>query len=208
MVVAAADFIRFSHKERSTEIRYNPFARMGPGPKVLAEVFPSADDELTYRRILERDGRPVSDLDEQDRKYRARLEAHQRELTGDPAGSRAARLKADELDRKKQEANVRRLVGPLHVHRSTRERHGRAQPTILVRFVPKPGGEPRTREARVARGFAGRVWVHEVEHDVIHVEAQAIEDVSIGLGLVGRLHKGSSIAVLAAERSRAPGCRR
>jgi len=192
LVVAAADFIRFSHRERSTEIRFNPFARMGPGPKVLAEVFPAADDEFTYRRILERDGKPASDLGEQDRKYRARLEAHQRELSGEPAGSRAARLKAEEQDRKKQEANVRNTLG-LFTFTIESRTSWEGAPAIVVSFVPKPGGQARTREARVAKGFAGRAWVHEHDYDVMHVEARAIEDVSFGLGLVARLHKGSSI---------------
>jgi hypothetical protein len=191
-VVAAADFIRFSHKERSTEIRFNPFARMGPWPKVLTEVFPSADDQFTYRRILERDGRPMSDLDEQDRKYRARLEAHQRELSGEPAGTRAARLKAEELDRAKQEANVRSTLD-LFTFTLERREMWEGVPAIVVRFVPKPGGQATSREARVAKGFSGRAWVHEHDGDVMHVKAQAIEDVSFGFGLVGRLYQGSSI---------------
>jgi hypothetical protein len=192
LVVAAADFIRFSHKERSTEIRFNPFASMGSWPKVLTEVFPSADDQFTYRRVLERDGRPVSDLDEQDRKYRARLEAHQRELSGELAGSRAARLKAEELDRARQEANVRSTL-ELFTFTLEKREIWEGTPAIVVRFVPKPGGQAKSREARVAKGFSGRAWVHEREGDVMHVEAQAIEDVSFGFGLVGRLHRGSSI---------------
>lgn len=192
LVVAAADFLRFSHKERSTEIRFNPFGRMGPWPKVLSEVYPSADDAFTYRRILERDGKPVSDLEEQDRKYRARLEAHQRELTGEAASSREARIKAEEQDRKKQEANVRATLELFTFALESRTTWEGA-PTIVIRFDPKPGGQARTREARVAKGFAGRAWVHEHDYDVMHVEAQAIEDVSFGLGLVGRLYKGSTI---------------
>ncbi len=173
LVIAAADYIRFSHRERSTEIRFNPFGNLGAGPIVLSEVFPSADDRLTYRRILERDGKPLSDLDEQDRRYRARL-------------------KGASPERTQQEANVRQTLELFTFALESRTIWA-GQPAIVVRFAPKPGGQARTREARVAKAFSGRVWVHEREHDVMYVEAQAIEDVSFGLGLVGRLHKGSSV---------------
>lgn len=192
LVATAADFIRFSHMERSTEMRFNPFGSLGTGPTVLLEVFPAADDAFTYRRVLERGGKKVSDLDEQDRRYRSRLEAHQRELSGERAATQAARLKAAEIDRAKQEANVRETL-ELFTFAIEARTTWAGEPAIVVRFTPKPGGQARTREARVAKGFAGRVWVHEYEHDVMYVEATAIDDVSFGMGLIGRIHKGSSV---------------
>lgn len=192
LVTAAADFIRFSHMERSTEIRFNPFGNLGTGPTVLMEVFPAADDAFTYRRVLERGGKPVTDLSEQDRKYRARLEAHEREVTGERAANRAARLKAAEIDRARQEANVRETLDLFTFAIEARTKWA-GQPAIIVRFAPKPGGQARTREARIAKSFAGRVWVHERDYDVMYVEAKAIDDVSFGMGLIGRIHKGSSV---------------
>jgi hypothetical protein len=192
LVAAAADFIRFSHMERSTEMRFNPFGNLGAGPTVLMEVFPAADDAFTYRRVLERGGKKVSDLDEQDRKYRARLDAHQREVIGERPSTRAARLKAAEIDRARQEANVRETL-ELFTFDVEERTTWAGEPAIIVRFTPKPGGQARTREARIAKAFAGRVWVQEHEYDVMYVEATAIDDVSFGMGLIGRIHKGSSI---------------
>ena len=72
--------------------------------------------------------------------------------------------------------------------RDTRE----GQPAIIITFTPKAHTEPRSREGRIASAFAGRVWVHEFEYEVMHVEAKAVTDVSFGFGLIGRLHKGTT----------------
>jgi hypothetical protein len=40
-----------------------------------------------------------------------------------------------------------------------------------------------------------RVWVSEADYQVVKVEAVVIEDITIGLGLIGRLHKGSKAVI-------------
>ena len=62
---------------------------------------------------------------------------------------------------------------------------------ILVRFAPRPNVQPRSREGRVAASFAGIAWVHEHEHEVMRVEAEAVDDTAFGYGVIARLHKGA-----------------
>ena len=49
---------------------------------MVYEVYPHPEEELTYRRLIERDGRPVSakEMAEQDRDYREKLDAWQRRM--------------------------------------------------------------------------------------------------------------------------------
>lgn len=174
-----------AYNERSPELRLNPVGRMGTGPLVVAEVYPFPEFDLTYRRIIERAGQPVppSELAAQDRHFAARLAGARR---GDPGG-RAQRA----VEARAREAAVQRDVFDAQTFVIEDRVEWNAQPVIRVRFAPRPGARPRTREGRVAAGFAGMVWIHEFEHEVMRVVGDAVVDVSFGLGVIGKLQRGS-----------------
>jgi hypothetical protein len=185
--------IRFSFRERTTEINLNPVGRMGTGPILVHEVYPQPDQELTYRRLIERDGRRLSaaELSSQDRKYLARLRQWRASLRDEGQDEREERLKKEAEMRERDQKQSREALELFDFrieHRDTFE----GQPAIIVSFTPKPSGRPRTREGRVAYGFAGRAWIHEPDREVMHVEARAIDDVSFGFGMIARLHDGST----------------
>ena len=69
------------------------------------------------------------------------------------------------------------------------------QPTIAVKFEPKPGASAETREGNLARRFAGTILVNEASKEVVRVDAMAIEDLTYGFGMVARLGKGTSVAL-------------
>jgi hypothetical protein len=185
---------RFSYRERTTELKLNPFGRMGSGPVLVYDVYPHPNDELTYRRLIERDGRPLSaeELEEQDRRYRERLAAWQRRVAREGQSERVERLREAEEDREKDRDRAREALALFDF-----AIEGRAvwegNPAIVIRFTPKSDGSPRSREGRVAHAFSGRAWVHEFEYEVMFVDATAIHDVSFGFGLIARLHKGSTV---------------
>lgn len=185
---------RFSYKERSTRLNLNPFGRIGTGPVIVAEVYPLPDDGLTYRRIIERDGKPVppEEIARQDRAYRERFDAWQRRLAREGRSAREARLKTEAELRAREQKQIKEALDLFNftlVGRSTWE----GQPAIVVAFTPKAGAKVRSREGRIAQGFAGRAWVHEFEHELLHVNAIAVEDVTFGFGMIARLNKGSVV---------------
>jgi hypothetical protein len=174
-----------AYGERSPELRLNPVGRMGTGPVVLAEVYPFPEFDLTYRRVVERGGRPVppSHLAAQDRQFAARLAAAQRDDPGDRA-QRVAAVRA-------REAAVQRDVLDAMTFEIQDRVEWDAQPAIRVRFASRPGARPHTREGRVAAGFAGMAWIHEFDHEVMRVVGDTVDDVSFGFGVIGRLQRGS-----------------
>ena len=186
--------VRFSFRERTTELKLNPFGRtMGTGPANTYEVYPHPQDELTYRRLIERDGRPVSanELAEQDRDYRDKLDAWQRRLAKEGTSERVERLRKIAETRKKDEAMANEALDLFDFHvvgRDTWEN----EPAIVVTFTPRPGAAPRSREGRIAKAFSGRAWIHEFDHEVMNVEATAVDDVSFGWGMIAKIYKGSS----------------
>src|SRR5262245_46296319 len=83
--LASNDLVQsqYSFRERTTELKLNPLGRMmGTGPANVYEVYPHPEEEMTYRRLVERGGRhvPSNELAEQDREYREKLAAWQRRL--------------------------------------------------------------------------------------------------------------------------------
>jgi hypothetical protein len=187
---------QYAYKERRTDVHVNPFGRMGTGDTRLLEVRPSPNPQLTYRRVIERNGAPVPkhELDRQDAEYRARVaQVEQRRGTDGDADERDARARDELLARRRAQLVINDVLNTLHfdvVRRDTR--HGR--PAVVVSFAARPDARPTTRQGRIARVFKGNAWIDEVSKEVTHVEALAIDDVSFG-GFIAKLYQGTRAEV-------------
>ena len=162
---------RYAYKERRAELHMNPFGRLGTGEVRLYDVTPGPDPSAYFRRLLERDGKPVPDSKPERQQRRIRTQG--RSATDD-------------------------TVATLRFALDRRERvEGRDQ--IVVRFEPRPDARPQTREGRMAKAFKGQIWVDETAREVVRVEAVAVDDISYGFGLIARLNKGT-VVTLTRER--------
>lgn len=61
---------------------------------------------------------------------------------------------------------------------------------FIIEAMPRPGYQPRSRTAKLFRSLKGRFWVDQQDHQIIKVEAEVIDTISVGLFLV-RVAKGS-----------------
>ena len=71
------------------------------------------------------------------------------------SSDRLMRLRKAQEERLKDEARTREALDMFHfaiVGRDIRE----GQPAIIISFTPKADAQPRSREGRIARAFAGR----------------------------------------------------
>ena len=159
---------RYAYKERRTELHTNPFGRLGTGDVVVYDVTPGPEPGVTFRRLLEKNGKPVPNSKPERQEQRVR------------AGRRST---------------VDDTVNVLEFAIDRRETvNGRS--AIVVRFEPKRGAEAETREGRMAKAFHGSIWVDEAAREVMRVEATAIDDLSYGLGLIARMRKGSAVTLI------------
>ena len=162
---------RYAYKERRADLHMNPFGRLGTGEVRMYDVTPGPDPSAYFRRLLERDGKPVPDSKPERQQRRIRTQG--RSATDD-------------------------TVATLRFALDRRERvEGRDQ--IVVRFEPRPDARPQTREGRMAKAFKGQIWVDETAREVVRVEAVAVDDMSYGFGLIARLNKGT-VVTLTRER--------
>jgi hypothetical protein len=187
---------QYAFRERRTDFHTNPFGKLGTEGVSLADVYPSPTPALTYRRVIERDGVPLSaqQLAEQDREYQKRAS----EVLGRLAAEQpdAARRREAEAERAAQrgQRRIADVIGALQFKIQGRTVH-EGVPAIVVAFTPKPGAMPETRQGRIALKFAGTALIDEAAMEVARVEAKAIDDISFGYGLIARLNKGAVATV-------------
>ena len=182
----------YAYKERRTDIHTNPFGRIGTGGARVFEVHPSANTELTYRRLVELNGVPVGaeELAEQDRAYRRRVADVERRADRSTADERRRRAEEDAAARERASAVIDDVVETLQFSVEGRAIHN-GEEAIAIAFVPKPNARPKTRQGRLAQKFTGTMWVREADAEVTHLEAHAVDNISYGLGIVATLSKGT-----------------
>jgi hypothetical protein len=160
----------YAYKERRTEFHVNPFGRVGTGGVEGFEVTPIENGTVILRRLIERDGKPVTNGDVD----RIKVKEERRQ-----AGRRTS---------------MDDVVAMLTFTTDRREKlNGRD--AIVIKFKPKPSGDPQTREGRIAKAFTGAVWVDEAAREVIKVEATAVDSISFGLGVIARLNEGTTVTL-------------
>ena len=160
----------------------------------VTESYPGLPGQPRWERLVSEDGKPTppARLEAQDRERRKKAEDYARRLSADPAGTRAKdRRDWEKASRETTEAvdEVFRVFDIRVLSRQTIE----GEQTIAFSLTPRAGAKPRTRDGGVMRHFAVRAWVSEADYELVRLEAEAIDTVPFGLGLVARMHKGAQL---------------
>jgi hypothetical protein len=160
----------------------------------IFESYPGLPGERRWRRLIEENGTPVppADLARQDRERREHVEAYERAQAALSDAERAGRAQRGD-DRGSADERVNDAFRVFTFRMIGRERID-GHDTVVFAMEPRPNAPARTREGRIMRHFHGRAWVHEADHELVRLEVQALNDVTIGWGLVGRIHKGSAFS--------------
>jgi hypothetical protein len=59
---------------------------------------------------------------------------------------------------------------------------------------PRPGYEPKSREAKMLAKFKGRVWIDKADAQWVKLDITAIDTISVGF-VLARIHKGTRVLV-------------
>ena len=185
----------FTYKERRTDVHTNPFGKLGTGGTSVFHVYPSPARRLSYRRLMERDGKPIPEREraEQDREYRLRVDEVMRERAMAASDHRSVEQES-EAARQRQQRTIDDVIDTLQFQMKGRTTH-EGVPAIVVTFTPKPNARPSTRQGRTAQKFTGTIWVDEAALEVMRVEAKSTDDLTYGGGLVASLGEGTTATV-------------
>src|SRR5438552_7085506 len=130
----------FSYKERRTDLDLNPFGHIGTAGSRVIEVTPLPGGTALTRQLLERDGQAVNSPPV---RREIRMTGQGRSVVDDVAATLEVTID----------------------HRDTLD----GRDAIVVRFKPRKNAEPQTREGRIARDFAGEIWIDEQAREVARI---------------------------------------
>jgi hypothetical protein len=177
--------------ERRTEQRLDGSGRATSESVKVFEVYPGLPGQDRYRRLIEEDGKPLSaaKLAQHDRDRQKDVEAYAQRMAS-TTGKQRETQQLQKEQRKYSAAidDVFRIYDIHMVRRESIEGHD----TIMATLVPKDGVKPLTDDGKIMRHFKARAWISESDYELVRVEIEAIDDLSIGLGLLARVHKGTT----------------
>jgi hypothetical protein len=161
------------------------------------ESYPGLPGEDRWERLISENGRPraASDLEKELRNRQKKAEAMVLEATDQPAKQQARQQREYAARRREFDAMLDDLFLVYNIRMEGRELlDGHA--TIMFSLTPRREAKPRTREGSQMRAFAVRAWISESDRELVRVDAEAIDTLSMGFGLLARLHKGAKLSFL------------
>jgi hypothetical protein len=186
----------FTYRERRRDIKVSRLGRVSVGPVRTFEVFPSVRPGGTYKRLIEVDDKPLpaDELARADAEHARDLRDAEERQRDESATQRARRLREREEEQQERDAILADAIAVFAatpVGRDTID----GRPVIVADVKPRPDAHVTTRQGRWMKSFAGRIWVAEQDYHLVRIDMRAFEDITIGWGVVGRVHEGARIYV-------------
>jgi hypothetical protein len=162
--------------------------------KVL-ESYPGLPGEQRWERLIAEDGRPVppEELARQDRERQQKANEMVQRLAQNSSKELARQERELQKARREREEVASDMYNVFEVRMLGRERV-EEHDTIAFLLTPKRDAKPKTRAGEQIRHFSVRAWVSENDHELVKMEAEAIDDLKSGLGVLARLHKGAQLS--------------
>jgi hypothetical protein len=187
----------YVYTETRRELKLDKDGRTREESVKVVESYPGLPGEERWERLIAEDGRrvPPEELARQDR---------ERQQKANEMVQRLARNSTKELARQERELQnahrerdevVSDIFNVFEMRMIGRERV-EDHDTIALLLTPKRDAKPQTRAGEEMRHFSVRAWVSENDHELVKLEAEAIDDVKSGFGLLARVHKGARVSFL------------
>lgn len=175
----------YTYVERQEERRLNGKGEVKSTEIKTYDVMEIYGEQV--QKLISKDDKPLSEKDakKEDEKIQKLIDKRKNESEAD----REKRLKKEEKDREDERQFVREVADAYNFRFVGVETlDGRED--YVIDADPKPGYEPKMKEAKILPKFRFRAWIDKDEIQWKKIDAECIDTVSFGLFLV-RLHKGS-----------------
>jgi hypothetical protein len=144
-------------------------------------------DGEPYRRMLERNGKPLS-VEEQ-RGEQEKLDRETKKLKQQTPAEKQRRLEQAQERRKREFAFLSEIPDLFDLKLET-DSTVEGRPVWVVSCAPRAGAQPKSRDAKVLLKVRGRMWVDKATYQWVKVEAETTATISWGLFLA-RLAPGA-----------------
>jgi hypothetical protein len=140
-----------------------------------------------YRRMLERDGKPLSA--EERRNEQEKLDRETKKLEKQTPAEKQRRLEQAN-DRRKRDFAFLSEIPDLFDLKLEGESIVDGKPIWIVSGAPRPGAQPKSHDAKLLLKVRGRMWIDKATDQWVKVEAETTAVISWGLFLA-RLAPGA-----------------
>lgn len=184
----------FTYLEQRRDVKISKLGKVTIGPPRTFQVMPDPSPGQTYKRLIAENGVPLSaeELARRDAEHRKNIADAQERIRRETPSQRSDRLERTAAEQRQREQI---LEDAFRVYESRIE--GRttvdAHPVLIAHLTPREDADVATREGRWMKQFEGQLWVAEADYQVVRIDMRAVGDVTIGWGVVGRIHKGSRV---------------
>lgn len=183
---------QYTYTEKETSNTLDSKGNIKKSEVNVYQVFNAEEDWKSYTRQIVKNGVPVSEkeLEKKDREEKERVakETNKREKKSE-AERQKDKAKAD-----REEQEILDDVFAMYELQLVRRELLNGISAILVTYKPKPDFKPKTREGRILQHIGGRAWIAEDDHELARLEAEIVDPISIGAGILAKLNKGSTLA--------------
>ncbi len=180
---------QYAYREQRTELRRNRDGEITKRLVRLFEAYPSPVPRQTYRRLVSVNGVVAGreELEKQDQEHERRVGEWSRKTDRDGT---ADRVPIEAEDARRERETIDEIFRPYDIQLTNREIDN-GHSTIVLSFTPRQGSRPQTSAGKVLKHFKGRAWASEQDYQLVRIEAEATDDVTIGFGLIAGVYAES-----------------
>ena len=185
----------YMYVETRREQKLDKRGKVTDESRTVIENYPGFPGEPRWERVIEENGKPVpaAKLEAQDRERRRKADEYARRMAAEPKKEYARQVREWEKYRDEAAERVDDIFRVFDVRMLGREPLG-GHDTIAFVLTPRRNAQPRTREGGMMRRFTVRAWISEQDHELVRLDAEAIDDLPFAWGLLARLHKGAKLS--------------
>jgi hypothetical protein len=187
----------YVYVETRRELKLDKGGRTREESVKVVESYPGLPGEERWERLIAENGQPVApeELARQDRERQQKADEMVERLARNSSKELARQQREIQKDRRERDEALSDIENVFDIRMIGRERV-EAHDTIALLLTPRRDAKPKTRAGDQIRHFTVRAWVSENDHELVKLEAEAIDDLKFGLGVLARLHKGARLSFL------------
>ncbi len=156
------------------------------------EIFPSAVEGMTYRRLISKDGEPVPEkgLRKQDEKYDKQVRKYAKKARKKGLAAQTE-MEAAEAELLRREREVLDETFRLYQFEIQERDRIDGHDTLVLAFTPHPNFKSKIKNIKFLKKIQGRAWISQDDHQLVRIEAETMDSIKMGLGLIAKLNRGS-----------------
>ncbi len=183
---------QYTYTEKETEFKVDSKGNVKDKETNVYHVLHGAEEWQTYERHISKNGVPLTEreLTKQDRKEQERVDNETRKRAKWSEAKRQQEKAKAEREERESADDAFATFDYQFIRRETLN----GLSTILVNFKPKKSYRPKTSDAKQLQHVVGRLWIAEDDHQLVKLEAEVIDAIKIGAGLLANVQKGSKFA--------------